>query len=97
MLGVGVLGCWGGDGQFGASLSLFNGIDVVALVVEMLHSFEGRREIVPADAIFRPECRLVNLWMGRTARDATQVDGFDAESIGCTEDASHVVHRANIV
>ena len=81
----------------GAAFTLFDGINVTVLTMQLFNGFEGGGEITPLDAVFTAESSLVNLRMGRRSGDTTEIDRLHTESVGSTEYTADIVHGADIV
>ena len=84
-------------GKFRGALGLLDAQHRDALAAQRRDGLERRREVAPLDAVLCPQCRLVDLAVGRTAGDAAQTDGLEAEGIGRAQHRPYVVHRPHIV
>ena len=82
-----------GDGVMG----LLDGIDRVALLLQVMHGIEGFLVIGPIDGFFGTESGLMDLLIRRTATDTAEHDPFDTHGIGGAEDSAYVMLAADVI
>ena len=69
----------------------------VAFPTQVINSFNRVINILPVDREFGSQGRLVHLGMGRSGRNAAQIDALHTESIRRTENRTDVVQAAHVV
>ena len=96
-----VLNFFGGLLKGDGMVRLLYGIDLIAPCLQRLHRIHRLSKCLPRHRLLCAEGSLMQVVVGAQRvglrRDATQIQAFQQEGIGCAEDSTHVMLAADIV
>ena len=79
------------------ALSLLDGIDGIAPLLQFLYRFQRGGKIAPGNALLSPQGRLVHLLARRLCTDATEIDSLHPEGIAGAEHTAHIIDGTYII
>ena len=83
--------------ELDAVVHLLDGVNGIALLLQLADAFDGVVVIAPLYAFFGAEGGLVDVAVWRCGADSAEGDVLDAEGVGGAEDGAYVVLAAYVV